>query len=774
MKLREIIKETTTAGAVAVGAVAVPKKGVIKRTQEDVSSNSLEGMKVWEVYIANNYSNGKHSRPYPVISKDEESAKRLVLDNAHDVLEDITSRKFASGAPILSEKDADEITEKNIEKIVSSESSHMRSTASPESILTPEGFKAVMLDSGVVSSVVDNITESIQRLDEVRVKSQRVNGRVHALLGESVVVKTKNNRMKVHMDDIETMNESVHLKLGDIAEIGTNFKDADFWIQRKGGEKDVGRPTMNFSPEHIGIKINKENIAVPKYIYYAIQYLHSKGYFEKLARGTTRLMNIRLDDIKNIKMSMRESVKEATRTKTKTKTDIDLDDILNPRTDTLPTVSDKTASPPEKVSVQKATAADTARAVSNITPTDQMRDLLGRMRDIEIDDDEDDVDVGYVEPVEVTTDNLPAVISKELKTDGVQSPKFHQVSILPGNMNRAIRQLGKKLFKAATRTPTEEIHMIGDLSGMGPNSHEEVNAVAGWVTQNGVAVTGLSEISFDGIFPGYTADYQMYTAGGVRWMLIQDYIDGNYMGKYIFMWPEQDSVDHWNKKNLDKDVDGLLESVTIHKKSLFGIALMGAPKFLSTQKVFEDCIPLPVKKLKNSNIKKVLESHIKNKIPLSENIFRLGSLSYVEVFAEARRLKESGNLPTLDPISEELLNGDAGLWGDYEGEDVPLDIPMIAEAEYKGRKVKLNKPKRGGNKAYYVYVKNPKTDNVIKVEFGSGSRAKIDDPKARKRYDSRHGCSKGRHNDKTKAGYWSCRLPRFAKALGLSGSGEWW
>jgi len=86
----------------------------------------------------------------------------------------------------------------------------------------------------------------------------------------------------------------------------------------------------------------------------------------------------------------------------------------------------------------------------------------------------------------------------------------------------------------------------------------------------------------------------------------------------------------------------------------------------------------------------------------------------------------------------------------------------------------LNKPKRGGSKAYYVYVKNPDTGNVIKVEFGSGMRAKIDDPEARKRYDDRHGCSKGRHDDKTKPGYWSCRLPRYSKSLGLSGGGQWW
>jgi hypothetical protein len=85
--------------------------------------------------------------------------------------------------------------------------------------------------------------------------------------------------------------------------------------------------------------------------------------------------------------------------------------------------------------------------------------------------------------------------------------------------------------------------------------------------------------------------------------------------------------------------------------------------------------------------------------------------------------------------------------------------------------VQLGKPKRGGAKKFYVYVKNDK-GNVIKVSFGdtSGLKAKIDDPEARKNFASRHDCANKK--DKTKAGYWSCNLPRYAKQLGLSGGGN--
>jgi hypothetical protein len=79
----------------------------------------------------------------------------------------------------------------------------------------------------------------------------------------------------------------------------------------------------------------------------------------------------------------------------------------------------------------------------------------------------------------------------------------------------------------------------------------------------------------------------------------------------------------------------------------------------------------------------------------------------------------------------------------------------------------IGKPKRGGSKAYYVYVRDPKTKNIKKVSFGSGGlRAKINDPKKRKAFAARHKCSQ--KTDRTKASYWSCRLPRYAKQLGLS------
>ena len=88
------------------------------------------------------------------------------------------------------------------------------------------------------------------------------------------------------------------------------------------------------------------------------------------------------------------------------------------------------------------------------------------------------------------------------------------------------------------------------------------------------------------------------------------------------------------------------------------------------------------------------------------------------------------------------------------------------KAKKKKKDPPLGKPKRGGSKAYYVYVRDPKTKRIKKVSFGSGGlRAKIRNPKARSAFAKRHRCSE--KNDRTKPSYWSCRLPRYASQLGL-------
>ena len=97
---------------------------------------------------------------------------------------------------------------------------------------------------------------------------------------------------------------------------------------------------------------------------------------------------------------------------------------------------------------------------------------------------------------------------------------------------------------------------------------------------------------------------------------------------------------------------------------------------------------------------------------------------------------------------------------EYANDDIYAHLEEeleITEAEYQGKKVKLNDPIRGGNKKFYVYVKNDK-GNVIKVSFGdtTGLSIKRDDPERRKSFRARHNCDTAK--DKTTARYWSCRM----------------
>ena len=96
--------------------------------------------------------------------------------------------------------------------------------------------------------------------------------------------------------------------------------------------------------------------------------------------------------------------------------------------------------------------------------------------------------------------------------------------------------------------------------------------------------------------------------------------------------------------------------------------------------------------------------------------------------------------------------------GDFHEEFgyLAYDEEGMFEAEYQGRKVKLNKPMQGDVKKFKVYVKDPKTGNTKKVNFGHPNmRIKKSNPKRRKSFRARHNCDNP--GPKTKARYWSCR-----------------
>ena len=106
----------------------------------------------------------------------------------------------------------------------------------------------------------------------------------------------------------------------------------------------------------------------------------------------------------------------------------------------------------------------------------------------------------------------------------------------------------------------------------------------------------------------------------------------------------------------------------------------------------------------------------------------------------------------VDPLED--LNEDVTLetmgYGGSMGED------DMDEAKYHGREVPLGKPMAGDVKKSKVYVKDPSTGNIKKVNFGDPNmRIKKSIPGRRKSFRARHHCENP--GPRTKARYWSCR-----------------
>ena len=148
----------------------------------------------------------------------------------------------------------------------------------------------------------------------------------------------------------------------------------------------------------------------------------------------------------------------------------------------------------------------------------------------------------------------------------------------------------------------------------------------------------------------------------------------------------------------------------------------------------------------------------------------IGDDSWVDDFAQ-QLMKDfnMGENVELDRIKElagasidETYDDDDDFYEAY-GEMWYNEDEIMDEAEYQGRKVKLGKPMQGDVKKFKVYVKDPKTGNVKKVNFGHGGSSvkgkamsiKKNNPKRRKSFRARHNCDNP--GPRTKARYWSCR-----------------
>jgi hypothetical protein len=170
--------------------------------------------------------------------------------------------------------------------------------------------------------------------------------------------------------------------------------------------------------------------------------------------------------------------------------------------------------------------------------------------------------------------------------------------------------------------------------------------------------------------------------------------------------------------------------------------------------------------LKEATISEAIDYHLTNNIPISENVFRPGTDKFFNLMLEGKKLFAEGKYTPVDDYEADMLRGDIGEFGVYNGETVPLDFPFLEEESDPTGGKGIGKPWRE-NEGGAVYVKVG--DRVKKIRFSqSGMDKKYNNPQAVKSFVARHGCLK--NNDKTTASYWACRWPRF-----FSKSGQlWW
>jgi exoribonuclease R len=197
------------------------------------------------------------------------------------------------------------------------------------------------------------------------------------------------------------------------------------------------------------------------------------------------------------------------------------------------------------------------------------------------------------------------------------------------------------------------------------------------------------------------------------------------------------------------------------------------------QKLLKEEVNKSMTLLENVRVSRELDYHLKNKISLTENVFRIYSDGYFNLINEVRNLYESGHI-SLCSEDRWIVESDLGKSVLLEnGRQVWLDAPieeeedMIMEAEHRGKKVTLNSPFRtpGGPKKFAVYVKTP-GGGVKKVTFGDPNlRVRNANKGAAKSFRARHKCSQKK--DRTTAGYWSCNVSRYRKKLGLKSSRTW-
>lgn len=184
-------------------------------------------------------------------------------------------------------------------------------------------------------------------------------------------------------------------------------------------------------------------------------------------------------------------------------------------------------------------------------------------------DDTEDTRTREVLPDEPKeSNNLPAIISKEMRAAGVREIEFMQVKDLPGMMRQTIKRMGSQVFSMFTNTPIDEIAIVANINGTGgPNELADVNAVIGYAKQYGTKDTH-AQMNFNRSMPGYEAEVAMYSTTNMSYLAVKD-----FMGSYVYSWPKMQSkrLRESVKPNPDRAMNALFRISTTIRRELMKV-----------------------------------------------------------------------------------------------------------------------------------------------------------------------------------------------------------
>ena len=197
----------------------------------------------------------------------------------------------------------------------------------------------------------------------------------------------------------------------------------------------------------------------------------------------------------------------------------------------------------------RASASSTKSKTQNMTPSDMMRDFMGRISPNAGGDEPE-----LPEPVHqdnqvavVDAQQVPAIISNAMRVAGVETPEWHGVNNLPGFARQNIRGMGRQIFGMFTSTPLENITTIANVDGQGPNTDAELRSVAAWLRNN---ADDLGDVQLDHgrAIPGYRPDVKEYRINGVRFHVVRD-----PMGQYIYAYPDADARTNNGRQGIEQE-----------------------------------------------------------------------------------------------------------------------------------------------------------------------------------------------------------------------------